>query len=36
MPAAFACNGGIKTKNVHCSRVGVGLDTSVFTVNALH
>lgn len=25
-----------ETKNVHCGRVGVGLDTSMFTVNALH
>lgn len=35
----LACKGGIcstKTENVQCGRVGVGLDTAIFTVNALH
>lgn len=35
----LACKGGIcstKTENIQCSRVGVGLDTRIFTVNALH
>lgn len=35
----LACKGGIcstKTENIQCSRVGVGSDTRIFTVNALH
>lgn len=35
----LACEGGIcstKTENIQCGRVGVGLDTRIFTVNALH